>query len=263
MINRQLKKALLGKLGVQPAALSKRAQRKKLEIPMSTDEATYLIAHEEGLRIDQYLTPEEVARIRGLHISSRPAIAAGKLEQKRAPSPAVPRELRFPGEFKVASPLLDATKLGEAHAMARIYPVLYVLENSVRELTKRVMKATYRDDWWNTRLTNGKLKTVYQRAAARMQTEKKNAWHQKRGAHPVDYADLLDLKDIICGHQDCFVPNIIPDLSWFENFMKELHPSRNVVCHMNPLTDDNVKDVQLKLRRWENIIKNASTAIPA
>jgi hypothetical protein len=45
--------------------------------------------------------------------------------------------------------------------------------------------------------------------------------------------------------------------------MKELYPSRNVVCHMNPLNDDNVKDVQLKLKKWETMIKGANAVIPA
>jgi len=263
MINPQLKKALLDRLGITESALSRRAQKKKLEIPMSTEDAAHLIAHQAGLRIDQYLMPEQVAHIRSLHIaSSGTAPAAGKPEQKRTSSSNGPRELRFPGEFKVANPLLDATKLGEAHAMARIYPVLYVLENSIRELIKRVIRARHGDDWWNTRLTSGKLKKVHQTAAGRMQSEKKNTWHQKRGAHPIDYVDLAELRDIICGHQDCFVPNIFPDLPWFEHFMKELYPSRNVVCHMNPLTDDNVKDVQLKLKKWENVVKSAESAIP-
>jgi hypothetical protein len=45
--------------------------------------------------------------------------------------------------------------------------------------------------------------------------------------------------------------------------MKELYPSRNVVCHMNPLTNDNVTDVQLKLRKWESVLRNAAGVIPA
>src|SRR5688572_22094831 len=155
MINPQLKKALLGKLGITESALSRRAQKKKLELPMSTDDAAHLIAHQAGLRIDQYLKPEQVAHIRSLHIANSGGVApaSSKPEPKRASPSNGTRELRFPGEFKVANPLLDATKLGEARAMARIYPVLYVLENSMRELIKRVMKAKHGDDWWNTRLT--------------------------------------------------------------------------------------------------------------
>jgi hypothetical protein len=264
MTNRALKKALLDKLEIQPQGLSKRVQKKKALVPMSTAEATYLIAHEEGIKIDRYLTPEEVARVRALHVPKTHVPPAGHPERRGARARGNDaRELRFAGDFRLRSPFLDAAKLAEAAAMSRIYPVLYVLENSIRELIKRVMKAKFGDDWWNTRLDKGKLKGVHERAAGRRATEKKNSWHQKRGDHPIDYADIGDLEAIILGHQDAFLPHIIPELRWFEHFMKELYPSRNVVCHMNPLTNDNVTDVQLKLRKWESVLRNAAGVIPA
>ncbi len=264
MINPELKKALLAKLGIQQQGLSKRAQARKKHMPMSTEEATYLIAHDEGIRLDQYLTREEVAHIRGLHTAGRGAAPAGATPQSRKKSaPAGPRELRFSSEFRITNPLLSSTKLAEAQAMARVYPLLYVLENSMRAVIQRVMTAKVGAGWWDTELTSGKLKSVYQHAQSRMASEKKNTWHQKRGAHPIDYVELDDLEIIINGKQQHFVPDIIPDLPWFQNFMKELAPSRHVVCHMNPLSDENVQDVKLKLQKWENMLKSAASAIPA
>lgn len=264
MINQELKSALLAKLNVQAAALSKRAQKKKLEVPMSTEDATYLIAHEEGIRIDRYLTPEQVARIRGLHTTGRALPSAGHTERRASRAQAThARELRFPSQFRVANPLLQGSKLHEAVAMAGIYPVLYVLENSMRELIKRVMESTYGENWWNTELNKGRLKNLHEKAEGRMQSEKRNSWHQKRGAHPIDYVDIADLEVIIQAKRDCFIPGIIPDLPWFEQFMRELCPSRHVVCHMNPLNDEHVQDVRLKLRKWENMIRSAGAAIPA
>lgn len=261
MINRQLKRDLLVKLGIQAAGLSKRAHAKTRETPMSTEDAVYLIAHEAGLRIDRYLSPDDVARVRGLHAANRMhAPASAPRSKRRSAAPVKARELRFAGDLRIANPLLGSAKLAEAQAMARIYPVLYVLENSMRELIKRVMKAQFGDDWWETQLTAGKLKGVHQTVQARMATEKKHSWHQKRGAHPIDYVDIDDLKTIICGKRDSFVPHIIADLPWFEHFMKELVPSRNVVCHMNPLSDQNVHDVKIKLQKWENVLKSASAA---
>jgi hypothetical protein len=32
---------------------------------------------------------------------------------------------------------------------------------------------------------------------------------------------------------------------------------------MNPLSDDNLTDVQLKLRKWEAVLKSAESSIPA
>jgi hypothetical protein len=146
--------------------------------------------------------------------------------------------------------------------MARVYPLLYVLENSIRELINRVMREAHGDDWWDTQLTKGKLKNVGQKASDRMRTEKKHTWHQRRGAHPIDYVDMLDLESLILSKQSLFIPQIIPDRLWFEQFMRELYPSRNVVCHMNPLDSDNVHDMRLRVRKWEKLLKNARDQIP-
>jgi hypothetical protein len=265
MINQELKKALLAKLGIQQQGLSKRAQAKKKQMPMSTEDATYLIAHEEGIRIDRFLTNEQVAHVRSLHTAGgrTPAPAGAPTRQRSRPTTLGPRELRFSSEFRISNPLLNTTKLAEARAMARVYPLLYVLENSMRTLIQRVMMAKVGANWWDTELPSGKLKSVHQHAQSRMVSEKKNSWHQKRGAHPIDYVELDDLETIINGKQQHFVPDIIPDLPWFQNFMKELAPSRHVVCHMNPLSDENVQDVKLKLQKWENMLRSAVSAIPS
>jgi hypothetical protein len=61
-----LRSALLAKLGLTQQGLSKRVQLKKAMSPMSTEDAAYLIAHEAGIKIDKYLTDEQVDRVRGL-----------------------------------------------------------------------------------------------------------------------------------------------------------------------------------------------------
>ena len=124
------------------------------------------------------------------------------------------------------------------------------------------MKDQYGEDWWNTQLTTSRLKEVHHKAEGRMKTETSNSWHQRRGAHPIDYVDIKDLETICRGKKASFHPNIIPDWDWFLNFMKELYPSRNVVCHMNPLHKDNVNDVKLKYRRWERLVRGSLNNIP-
>lgn len=154
--------------------------------------------------------------------------------------------------------MLDAEKLAEAKEMAELYPILYVLENSMREVVKRVMHTTYGHDWWDTQLQTGKLKTVHQTATGRMTTESRQRWHQRRGGHPVYYIGLDDLGSIITGKQDAFFNNMLAtDIDWFKHFMKELEPSRNVLCHMNPLSKTNVKDLSIKLERWEALVKGS------
>jgi Swt1-like HEPN len=269
--NRALRTALLKKLGISKQTLSARVQKKISELPMSTTEATYVIAHDVGVKIHQYLSGDEVEKVRMLQAQLRHAGAS----PSHARAPAVngagrrsavsgPREIRFSNKIKVSSTMLSATKLSEAREMAALYPILYVLENSMREVVKRVMRAAFGDDWWETQLVAGKLKNVHGTAASRMKTESSQRWHQRRGSHPIDYIGIDDLGDIVLGKQSTFFPNVLAtDADWFRHFMKELEPSRNVLCHMNPLSPTNARDLMTKLERWEALVKAAGPAIPA
>ena len=64
MIDKNLRKALLNQLNCSPQALSQRVKRIKKKNPMTTEEATYVIAHHEGILIDKYLDKNMVAIIR-------------------------------------------------------------------------------------------------------------------------------------------------------------------------------------------------------
>lgn len=263
--NRELRRDLLKKLGITPQALSLRVQKKKAQSPMSTEEATYLIAHDTGLRIDKYLAGDQVEKIRALHNGLRPhSTAAPNDKSARSRARGEPRQIKFPGNFSVANPILPPRKLAEAREMAAVYPFLYVLENSMREMIKRIMAEKFGTDWWDTQLTAGKVKGIHKTAADRMKTEASRLrWYQARGDHPIDYVDLGDLGDLILGKQEVFFPAIIgEDREWFIQFMKELGPSRNVLCHMNPLNKSNVADVKLKLQRWTTLLNNARDNIP-
>ena len=76
-----------------------------------------------------------------------------KPARKTAGAPVV-REIKFPSEFKMKNPLLSAAKIQEAREMAAVFPLLSVIENSMRELIKRVMHAKYGEKWWDTELTS-------------------------------------------------------------------------------------------------------------
>ncbi len=257
-----LRRHLLKKLSITPQALHERVKRRKRDLPMSTADATCVIAHEQGIHVDQYIPPDDLARVRALV-----GMGARSWEPRpRAAAPARSRierrvEVRFPSEFRLTDPILPKAKLEEARQMAQVYPLLYVLENSIREVIKRVMAAKYGPGWWDTQLTAGKVKGVHDAAdTRRTQETTKNSWHQRRGAHPIDYTDLGQLLTIIQAKQGDFIPSVIRELEWFTQFMRELEPSRHVLCHMNPLDELNAKDVRQKLERWNRVV--AAAAIP-
>ena len=266
--NAGLNSTLLKKLNIKAAALYKRADAMRKKLPMTVEDSIHLIGFQEGVKIGQYLSPEQVHNIRHLQTQFVQAnggaaqLAAQPAKQHRRSKSQPAREIRFPNEFKLTNPLLPTEKLQEAKAMAAIYPLLYVVENSMREVIKRVMAKKFGVDWWDTELTTAKLKTIHVHIAERMQAEKRTSWHQKRGSHPIDYTDFSHLETIILSKHEHFIPDIIGDREWFVQFMKELTLSRNVICHMNPLDSHNVADIKVRVKRWEKVVAAAKDKIP-
>lgn len=282
MATSSLRHALAKKTSWNKNQLSSRVQQIRKALPVSTATAQAVIAHQQGIKIDRFLDDEELKQVQEVIAklrTSATAVASTKANGAggaRAPLAGVraakrttgtsarARTVVFPGMFTLTHPLLPESKLREAQEMARIYPLLYVIENSMREVVQRVMRAKYGADWWNTALTSSKMLGVKRNAAQRQVGEMKMSWHQRRGSHDIDYIDLSELRDIILANQDDFFPDVLGDnRAWFEQFMRELLPSRNVVCHMNPLAQHNVDDVvRVKARRWLMLLSERQAHIP-
>ena len=98
--------------------------------------------------------------------------------------------------------------------MTDIYATLYVFENSVREVISRVMTKKYGEDWWNQLNAKRAIK-MRQDAKGRMSQEANNAWHGKRGSHPIHYTDITNLIDIFDEYWSDFKP-YLPGFKWVE-----------------------------------------------
>jgi hypothetical protein len=141
----------------------------------------------------------------------------------------------------------------------RVYPKLYFFENSGRDLITRVLKDAIGDDWWDKVV----LPKVRNKAAGRKADEAKDPWHGKRGAALIDYLDLSDLPLIVTA------PKARPHFkkffdrpSWFQELINELNVSRRVAAHMNPLEEDDVKNVEAAFRKWAKLMKAKADLIP-
>lgn len=255
MTNKQLRKALLEKLGVTPQALSQRVQKLKKRYPMTTEDATYLIAQQEGIRLDKYLGKEAIDRVRGLlqQIPSRIEATAAQTKATRRLKERGGKEQRvivIGKEFEVADPILPQKKILEAREMAATYPFLYIFENSIRETIDRIMTSQHGDGWWDSEAP----KELRDAVRKRMADETRNSWHQRRGARPIDYLDLNRLPALVGKIEKEVVPDIIPSLEWFRQFVDEVYKSRCVVCHMNPLDKNNVQAVKVRFSQWQRQI---------
>lgn len=161
-----------------------------------------------------------------------------------------PRVISIGKAFKGKLPLLSTTKVTEAQEMAEVYPYLFLLENSIRDVIRRAMEAKFGADWWNTALT-GQAKTVKTNVEYKLKKEDEQSWHQRRGAHPIDYTTLGELKTIAVSKPDLFFPRLLGTKVWFEALIDELEPSRNVLAHMNPLSKVNAAGVRLRFDHWQ------------
>lgn len=263
MTNRQLRKALLEKLKVTPQALSQRVQGLKRQYAITTEDATYIIAQREGIILDKYLDRDTVNHVRGIiqqitHITQDTTLIAKLARKGKRDTEKKQLVIVFPKEFTVADPVLEKRKLLEAGDMAAIYPLLYVLENSIREVIDRLMTNRYGSNWWDSKAPKGLKDTV----SKRMSDEKRNSWHQRRGARPIDYLDLEQLPALVRQIQEDAVPNIISSIEWFTQFIDEVYKSRCVVCHMNPLDAINIKAVKLRFTQWQRQIAGKKDLIP-
>jgi hypothetical protein len=262
MTNRRLRKVLLEKLKVTPQALSWRVQGLKKQYAITTEDATYIIAQRQGIILDKYLDKDTVNHVRGIiqqitHITQDTTTIAklarkGKREAEKKQVAVV-----FPKEFTVTDPILEKSKLLEARDMAAVYPLLYVLENSIREVIDRLMTNRYGNNWWD--LKAGGLKKAVDK---RKSDEERNMWHQRRGARPIDYLDLAQLPALVRQIQKDIVPDIIPSIEWFTQFVDEIYKSRCVVCHMNPLDSTNVGAVKLRFTQWQRHMAGKKDLIP-
>jgi hypothetical protein len=278
MSHRTLRDALIAKKNWTKQQLSKRVRAIQRLTPMNTATAQAVVAHLEGLSIAKHLDGEETREIRDaiskLPVATTKPRAANskvtpdqpvaKLQAKQIAIGAGRRRvIKLPDKFEVSDPILSESVLQQAHDMAAPYVLLHVLENSMREVVDRLMIKNYGSDWWDNVMKHGKLAEIADKAASRKRGEATARWHQSRGVHPIDYIDLSELGKIILAKQDDFLPVLGVDRDWFQNFMKELEPSRNVVCHMNRLKAHNVKGLEFKAAQWREMLEAQRDQIPA
>lgn len=264
--NAAIRIALLAKLGVTPQRLSQLAGKRKAELPMSTEQAVYTLAHENGIDVSRHLGKEGTAEVRELVAQLRSkssnaatGVAPAKTRAKNGGTTR-PVLITIAGVNVDRLPGMTANHAREAEQMAtKVYPALYVFENSARDLISRVLKAAVGDDWWAKVVPQ----KVRDKAAQRKRDEAKDPWHGKRGAALIDYLDVTDLPSIVSA------PKAWPHLklfferpSWFQELVNELNVSRRVAAHMNPLEPDDIKNVEAAFRKWAKVLRAKEDLIP-
>jgi hypothetical protein len=243
MVDRTVRRLVLESLSITKQALSARTKKVKNRLgPMTTEEAVYVIAHGQGIDLAKYLPIGVVDRVRAL-VPRDSAIPKAQ--------PAISRRTGPRSRSKTLSlyPLLTATQMDQANQLgSTVYPLVYQIENSLRELISRRL-SIYGKDWWTTRTPADVQKNV----SRTMDREKRYPYRDKRGSYPIFYANFDDLKRIVLANGPDFEP-ILVKLDWFTVRMEEVYMARNNLAHCVPLPRDDVSRIELFHRDLARIL---------
>jgi hypothetical protein len=209
---------------------------------ISNETAAYLVAAENDIDISKYLKDDELAKVRELKAVIVPTVKPRPTAKDASSKQIV---IEIDKGVKVVDPLLPKKFVDDATKMAGVYPVVYVFENSVRNLISNVMISKHGEKWWDTNV-GAKIK---EKVKSRIDNEGKNPWHGRRGAHPIFYTDIDELKSIITANWSDF-EGIFANLQWVTGKIDEIEMSRNVIAHNNPLEDRDILRLKLNLEDW-------------
>ncbi len=241
MLHKEVRTQLLVLLG-SPATLTRRKNQIKLQYgPMSSDEAGYVLAHMLEIDLSRYLPNSTIDKVRSLVPQD-----AGVIRETRpvVQKPPQKKSRRYP--LINSSRVKSAFNLGE-----KVYPQVFLLENSIRELI-RIKLITYGTDWWDQKVPASIRKNV----ARIMNIEKRYPYRDRRGNHPLLYTNFSNLKTIILKNKGDFEIEIL-DFLWFEAKMDEVYMARNNLAHCVPLTSDDRKRISLFHRDWARLMETA------
>lgn len=262
---KELREHLRGKLGIGERQLQRLIARRAAELPSTREQALFVLAHEHRLRLTDYLTPQQIGEVRTLLGSSsaptpvtppgRPRRVAAKNAAKRTVSVTI-------GTVSVGEiPGLKTSHANEAKAMAeRVYPLLYIFENSVRDLIELILQARYGSKWWTTEVPP----RVREAAEELKEQEKRDTYHGKRGRRDIDYLLLTHLWKIINHKWTDFAPFFPPGKHWVQSLIEnDMNVSRRPIAHMNPLREHDIKNVEQAFRKWSENLKAVADKLPA
>jgi HEPN superfamily Swt1-like protein len=263
--NRQVREALLQKTGWDRKALSYHVKQLRNRLPMSTEDAQYVLAHQNRVRELRHLDSATLTRV-SEYVSRLNGGAAASSTARTPRARAVPSAtnavvVNVPGFKMQEVPGITVAHAKEAERMAnRVYPLLYLFENSARDVITRVLKSAKGDKWWEEIVPD----RVQQQAKGNIEREGKEAWHGKRSVDPIDYVDLPQLAVIVTDD------NIWPYFrglftnrkSWFEGLVQDLNVSRRVAAHMNPLAVDDIQSVEFIFKKWVKQLQAVKDRLP-
>jgi hypothetical protein len=251
---KELRAHLQKRLGISDRHMRRLIADKAAELPSTPQQALFVIAYEQRMRLKDYMTSEQIAEVRNL-LQGRPSAAppaarnGAAARQIKTSRTTVVREAKI-GDVKVPPSSLSQKHVADAQQMATVYPVLYVLENAVREFVDGHLTKAYGASWWDE---PGLVpKGVRDNVKKVRNAEAVNRAHTSRKARPIYYTMMGDLVNIVTSEKGnkVFKRPMFPRPTWFPELVHSAEITRNIFAHMNPLQKRDIRRLEDALGIW-------------
>jgi len=237
-LNQKLLQRLADKLGKPTKYIREQIRKKASKYQVSSEAYFVYWLTDEKIGAERYrraLLPEIQEEIRTLQtvldIRKKPPLRSFKGTSVRK----IEKILQIKKlKIKVKPNILLQMLIIQALENSELYPVLFIFENSLRNLINLVLTKKYGLGWWKNMVS----KKIKDRVVKRMQEEKLNPWRGSRGIEPLFYTDFSDLATILRRNAVDFEPlftGIIGGLNFLTRRLDELEGIRHNIAHTNPL----------------------------
>jgi len=215
--------------------------------------AAISLASTHGINISRFVSEDDLATIRSAVGPARVQVNQATLTGRRKGKTSKISSL----EGIYVDPFVDDRVVNAAHKNAELYPVVYVFENSVRRFVAAVMQKEFGPRWWEDKVNDKIKKTV----EIRRGEEKEYPWHCRRGAEPVYYTDIRDLRKIIGTHAQVF--GRFGRIGRIELWIEEIEKTRNTLAHNNPVAKKDRNRIVVYARDWSDFARSVSNRLSA
>lgn len=219
----------------------------------------YVLARRERIRLERYgidaATLIEVGRLEGdLGGPSidRPVSKSRLGKPKVSPKP-------LPGIEPSRLPRMMVTHASAVDRSVMAFRHLYLIENSVRELIRRVLMNRHGPEWWGLAVP----KKVRDAGEYRQKQDLDDPWFTPRGDHPIYYLDLHHYAIIITESENwtLFEP-FFKRKEFVSETLRDVNLPRRVVAHMNPLRAEDLDHLKAAYRKWMGQLIATEDQIP-
>jgi len=254
-ISKELMQALVAKTGLKPPTIYAKIAEIARADGNSCSNLVYALeyAHQNGLNPQKFTDQDTLHEYREFR-RSRPGEPTVITKTQIIPEKRV-AGVKFVADPDIPEINLPAEKVSEAKRMATVYPYIYVLENSVRELIKTTLEATHGADWWNICAP----KETINKASERRDKQGASRYYGTKGPHPIYLVDLDDLRNTMIRNWKDFEPELpkLPNSqAWVINTLQIIEEVRNIVAHNNPISNDDEQKLKVYFKEWGKRIRN-------